>query len=176
MAAIRASTFRGRPSRGFTLIEMLVVVLIISLLVGLVSVITRPDARGLLRLEAERLAQLMDFAVTEANLTGKTIGWTADGPGYRFWRQGEEGGWTEIRDSDVLRERTLPPGMTISDLRVENTRSQGVMRLAFPPYAPPFLFTIELALGPEHYIVAASPSGSVRAAAFEGQIYGAPAL
>ncbi|MDP1716865.1 MAG: type II secretion system protein, partial [Burkholderiales bacterium] len=47
---------RGR--RGFTLIEMLVVMLIMGLLVGLVATITRPDDRALLRIEAERLAQL----------------------------------------------------------------------------------------------------------------------
>ena len=175
MAPGRAA-LRGRRGRGFTLVEMLVVALIMGLLVGLVSVVMRPDARGLLRMEAERLAQLMDFAVAEASLTGKTIGWTADGSGYRFWRIREGVGWTEIRDSDLLRERTLPPGMTVSGLRVENTRSQGGMRLAFTPYAPPLLFTIELSMGAEHFAVAASPSGSVRAVLPEGQLHGASAL
>jgi general secretion pathway protein H len=167
--------FGRRSGGGFTLIEMLVVVLIMGLLVGLVSVVTRPDARGLLRIEAERLAELIDFAVAEASLTGKPIGWSADGKGYRFWRVREEA-WSEIRDSDLLRERTLPPGMTISGLRVENMRPQGGMRLQFIPYAPPMFFSIDLAFGTEHYAVAVAAGGSVRAVAGEGAAHGAPAL
>ena len=164
-----------RTSRGFTLVEMLVVLLIMGLLVGLVSAIALPDERGLLRNEAERLAQLLDLAVAESRLTGKSIGWTADGPGYRFWRFREDTGWSEIRDSDLLRVRTLPQGMNISGLRVENMRPQGVMRLEFTPYAPPLFFTIEMSLGAERYAVAASPNGNVRAVPSEGRSYGTPA-
>ena len=58
----------ARMERGFTLIEMLVVLMIMGLFLGLVSTITRPDERALLRLEAERLSQLLDFAAAEAQL------------------------------------------------------------------------------------------------------------
>jgi general secretion pathway protein H len=167
-------TFRARSGRGFTLIEMLVVVLIMGLLVGLVSVVTRPDARGLLRIEAERLAQLIDLAESEASLTGRPIGWTASESAYRFWSATDGAGWSEIRNNDVLRERTLPAGMTISGLRVENMRSQDVMRLEFTPYAPPVFFAIELSLGADHYVVRSAAGGSVRAVA--GEIHDAPAL
>jgi general secretion pathway protein H len=173
MATMRGS-FWGRSDRGFTLIEMLVVVLIMGLLVGLVSVITRPDARGLLRIEAERLAQLIDLAASEASLTGRPIGWTASESAYRFWNSTAGAGWSEIRNDDLLRERTLPAGMTISGLRVENMRSQDEMRLEFAPYAPPVFFTIELSMGADHYIVRSAAGGSVRAVA--GEIHGAPAL
>ena len=163
-----------RPGRGFTLIEMLVVVLIMGLLVGLVSVIARPDARGLLRIEAERLAQLIDLAASEAGVTGKAIGWTASESTYRFWSSTDGAGWSEIRNNDLLRERILPAGMVISGLRVENMRQQDALRLEFWPYAPPVFFTIELSLGADHYIVRSAASGSVRAVA--GEINGAPAL
>jgi general secretion pathway protein H len=142
---------------------MLVVLLIAGLLAGLVSVIARPDERALLRVEAERLARLLDLAVAESGLTGKSIRWTADGPGYRFWRLREDTGWSEIRDGGALRARTLPGGMTISALRVENGRPQGALRLEFSPYVPPPPFVIELSLGAERYGVGASPMGEVRA-------------
>ena len=80
----------GRNFRGFTLIELMVVLLIIGLFAGLVSTITRPDDRALLRVEAERLAQLLDLAATKSRLTGISIAWTADGPGYRFLQYNEE--------------------------------------------------------------------------------------
>ena len=155
--------------RGFTLIEMLMVLMIMGLFVGLVSTITRPDDRATLRLEAERLSQLLDFATVEAQLTGKSIAWTADGPGYRFWRSGDDGLWSEIRDSDLLRARTLPLGMTVSGLRVENMRPQGSMRLEFAPQGARFAFNIGMSLGTERYAVTGSPVGEVRALPGEGQ-------
>ena len=165
-----------RARRGFTLIEMLVVLLIMGLLVGLVSVIVQPDERGLLRIEAERLAQLLELAVVESQLTGKSIGWTTDGPDYRFWRFREDTGWSEILDSELLRARTLPQGMTIAELRVENKRPQGAMRLEFTPYAPPLFFNIQLSLGTERYAIEASPNGDVRAVRSDGGTHGALAL
>ncbi|MEK7361200.1 MAG: GspH/FimT family pseudopilin [Pseudomonadota bacterium] len=158
---------RGR--QGFTLIEMLVVLLIMSLLVGLVSTITRPDDRALLRVEAERLAQLLDLAAAESRLTGKSIAWTTDGPGYRFWRFQEDTGWFEIRDSEPLRARTLPQGITISSLQVEAMRPQSVMRLEFTPYGPTLAFNVEMSLGAERYAIAASPVGDVRVLPGEGK-------
>jgi len=165
-----ASLRTRRVRRGFTLIEVLVVLLIMGLFVGLVSAVVRPDDRGLLRLEAERLAQLLDLAATESRLTGKSIAWTADGTGYRFWQmtgdaRGFENGpaqWSEIRDSDLLRARTLPQGMMISGLQVENQPARGVMRLEFAPYGATLAFAVDLSLGAARYSVAASPIGEVR--------------
>ena len=154
------------------MIEMLVVLLIMGLLVGLVSAITRPDDRALLQVEARRLAALLDFAAAKPRLTGKPVAWTASGPDYRFWQFYEDTGWAEIRDGDLLRARTLPQGMRISDLRVETLRPQSGMRLEFIPYGPTLAFTIELSLGAEHYAVAASPAGDVRALPGTGRTNG----
>ena len=150
------------PHRGFTLIEMLVVLMIMGLFVGLVSTITRPDARAVLRLVSERLAQLLDFAATEARLTGKSIAWTADESGYRFWRFDPNTGWAEIRDGDLLRARTLPQGMTVAGFRVENMRPQGSMRLEFAAHGSSLAFAIGMSLGVERYSVTGSPVGDVR--------------
>lgn len=155
-------SLRTEKERGFTLIEMLVVMLIMGLLVGLVSVIAQPDDRTLLRVEAERLAQLMDVAATQSRFTGKSIAWTADGPGYRFWQFSEDSGWSEIIGDDFLRARTLPQGMTISYMRVENARSPEHMRVEFKPYGSVLSFSVEMSLGAAHYTVVNSPVGGVR--------------
>lgn len=158
----RARAITTVKDRGFTLIEMLVVLLIMGLLVGLVSTIAQPDDRALLRVEVERLAQLMDLAATESRLTGKSIAWTADGPGYRFWQFSEDLGWSEIVDGDFLRARTLPQGMTISNMRVENMRSPEHMRVEFNSYDSALSFSVEMSLGAAHYTVENSPIGDVR--------------
>jgi len=156
------SRTRSEPSRGFTLIEMLVVLMIMGLFVGLVSSITQPDERAVLQLEADRLAQLLDFAATESRLTGTSIAWTADESGYRFWRLGDDNAWTEIRDSELLRARTLPQGVALADFIVENMRPQGAMRLEFSPQGSSLAFTISMALGAARYAVTGSPVGEVR--------------
>jgi general secretion pathway protein H len=166
----------ARDERGFTLVEMLVVLMIMGLFLGLVTTITRPDDRALLRLEAERLTQLLDFAAAEAQLTGKSIAWTADGSGYRFWRLEEDSAWSEIRDSELLRARTLPEGMAVSGFRVENMRPQGAMRLEFAPQGSALAFTIGMSLGTERYSVAGSPVGDVRAVPGDGNFHGDVAL
>ena len=150
------------PSRGFTLIEMLVVLMIMGLFIGLVSTITQPDDRATLQLEADRLSQLLDFAATEARLSGKSIAWTADASGYRFWRSADDGTWSEVLDSELLRARTLPQGVTVSDFRVENMRPQGAMRLEFAPQGSSLAFAIGMSLGAERYAVTGSPVGDVR--------------
>ncbi|MEO8716606.1 MAG: GspH/FimT family pseudopilin [Burkholderiales bacterium] len=152
---------RGTSSgRGFTLIELLVVLLIMGISASLIGAIVRPDDRARLRVEAERLAQLLELAADESRLTGKRIAWTADGAQYRFWRWRDEVGWSEAID-DSLHARTLPSGMAISDLRIEAKPAPGGMRLEFGPYGA-LAYDLRLSLGDARYAVAASPVGEVR--------------
>jgi general secretion pathway protein H len=158
---------------GFTLIEVLVVLLIMGLFIGLASAIVRPGDRGLLGIEAERLAQLLDIAATESRLTGKSIAWTGDGAGYRFWRMTGDittgnSEWSEIRDNDLLRARTLPQDMVISRLQVENMPARGPLRMEFPSYGSTPAFTLEISLGAAHFTIAGSPVGMVRVLPDEG--------
>jgi general secretion pathway protein H len=155
---------------------MLVVMMIIGLFVGLVSVITRPDDRAILGLEADRLSQLLGLAATEARLTGRAIAWTAEESGYRFWRYSDDADWLEISDSELLRSRILPQGMVISDFRVENMRPQGAMRLEFSPHGLSLAFSIGITLGTERYEVAGSPVGDVRVVPGEAGSNGVVAL
>lgn len=136
--------------------------MIMGLFVGLVSAIVHPDDRDLLRLEAGRLAQLLDLAATEAQLTGRSIAWTADEKTYRFWTRDMDKGWSEIRDNDLLRARQLPQDMQIAGLRIENISVPGVMRIEFIPHGLAPSFSINMSLGVEYYTVAGSPIGEMR--------------
>jgi general secretion pathway protein H len=101
----------------------------------------------------------------EARLTGKPIAWTADANQYRFWRWRDDAGWSEAGNgstSDSLRARVLPPGMAISDLRIEAMRRPpGGLRLEFNPHGS-LAYDFQMSLGAARYAVAASPLGEVR--------------
>lgn len=147
---------------GFTLLEMLVVLVIMGLLAGLVATIAQPGDRARLRVEADRLARLLDLAATQARLTGRSVGWTADGSTYRFWQVTDDGLWLEIGGNDPLRARTLPSGMSITGFRVEAMRPPGAMRLIFEPDGIAPAFTVELSFGAAHFTIASSPVGEVQ--------------
>jgi general secretion pathway protein H len=150
-----------RYTSGFTLIEMLVVLLIMGILVGLVSTIVQPDDSALLRVEVDRLVQLMNIAETESRYSGKAVAWTADQTSYKFWQLSEDKGWSEISNNNLLRARTLPAGMTITDLHIENIRSALPMRVEFTPYDSTLVFSVAMSLGNAHYTIANSLLGDV---------------
>jgi general secretion pathway protein H len=154
--------------RGFTLLEVLVVLMIMGLLVGLVSAVTLPDDRARLGLESERLARLLALAREEARFSGRAVAWTAEPPGYRFWQHDSEDGWSEIRGRDLLLPRTLPRGMAVVGLRVENSPVTGPLRLEFSSDGAASAFTLELGLGKASSTIAGSPVGNIAVIDEEG--------
>jgi general secretion pathway protein H len=148
-------------ARGFTVLELLVVLLVMGIAAGLASVAARPDDRALLRVEADRLALLLELAGAEARDGGRAIAWSVNGTGYRFWRHGGDAQWIEIRDGELLRARVLPPGMRIAALRIDNAALRDPIRLVFSPYVPAPAFSIELAMGDARWALAATPLGDI---------------
>jgi len=160
----------GGHAAGFTLLELLVVLAIMGLCVSLIGALARPDDRALLRVEAERLARLLELAADESQLAGRALAWTSAGSGYQFlaanrdaasWSQGSVQ-WRDLRDNDVLRPRTLPDGMRIRSLRIEGTPASGHMRIEFSPSGPASSYSIEMSMGDARYAVIASAIGEVR--------------
>ncbi len=147
--------------RGFTLLEVMVVVVIMGMIVGMVSVMVEPDDRSLLNVEAQRLAQLLDLAAAEARVSGVAIAWTADAGTYQFQQRSEELGWIAIRNNDALRSRQLPQGITINSLLIENSLAAEAMRVEFPAYGQTTAFTVELHYGNARNQVVVSPIGIV---------------
>lgn len=99
-------------SVGFTLVEILVVMVILAIIVSTIAVSASPNPATQARLETERLTALFALAQEEAQLRGKTLGWEmttlqADRVGYRFLeRQGRS--WQALTGIDALRPRVWP--------------------------------------------------------------------
>jgi len=101
-------------SRGFTLIEVLVVVAVIAIAAGLVVVNVDGDDRRSAEREATRLAGALEHAAALAQWRSETLGFSADGAGYRFWRRGPDNRWSAVRDEEVLAPRALPAQWTVA--------------------------------------------------------------
>ena len=100
--------------QGFTLIEIIVVVLIIGVIASF-AVLSIADRAQDDRLENEvrRLTELIRLGSDEAILLGIELGMRSDGESYEFVMIGEEGAWRGYETSGPLRPRKLPGGMKL---------------------------------------------------------------
>jgi len=105
---------------GFSLIELLVVVVIVSILFTYTTLAIRGTSpEELIEEEARRLTRLVQLASEESILRGEEYGIEIFVDGYRFLRQSDEQ-WFAFEGDKILRERELPADMEI-ELSTEET-------------------------------------------------------
>lgn len=86
---------------------------------GLVMVQLMPDKLAPLRDEASRLALLLENAGLEARASGRSMAWSGEKNNYRFLIKNEYGDWVRIDDGASFRPRTLPEGVNVGEVSVE---------------------------------------------------------
>ncbi len=97
-----------RVERGFTLVEVLVVVVILAIAASVAAVALSSDPRSTGQREARRFAGALEHAAARAQWRNETLGVSADGHGWRFWRRDDEGArWLPLADDDLLAPRAL---------------------------------------------------------------------
>jgi general secretion pathway protein H len=103
-SGLRRYSSKGFSSKGFTLIEVMVTLMIASVVFGMAMLSLRSLDRSL-QIEAQRVAQLLSFARDYAQMRGRAVRFEADELGYRFISR-SQGDWALILDEPILRERT----------------------------------------------------------------------
>ena len=107
------STNRLKYSKGFTILELLVVLLIIGVLLSLASLSVGGGEARQLREEAQRIVALVDLATQESLLQSKELVLVFEQNSYAFLVE-QDDEWIPIEQEGALRPRDLPEGMQLS--------------------------------------------------------------
>ncbi|RJG14747.1 GspH/FimT family pseudopilin [Massilia cavernae] len=136
---------RGRSARGFTLVEVMVVMVIIGITLGIVSLNAVPSTRQNLENEAQRIALLLQLARDEAIVRNRLIAFEANSERYRFLVRNETT-WDPVTNDDLLRERPFKsaPLVLLLDPPPQGPGNSNALRITFgrEPVDRPFVLTL----------------------------------
>ena len=150
----------GSWRRGFTLVEILVVLVIIALVGGLALVTLERDERRLAAREAKRFAGALEFAAARAQARNETLGVSADRT-IRFWRREPSGErWLPIEDN-VLGAHVLPEPLLATPLSYAGQRVAANTIVPFRASGRNEPFTFMLASPSWLVVLAADPLNRV---------------
>jgi general secretion pathway protein H len=147
-----------KRARGFTLVEIMVVLVIIGITLGLASLNAMPSPRQDLQAEARRIALLLQLARDEAIVRNRLVTFEATPERYHFLVRTETG-WEPVTQDDLLREREFKNAPLTLMLDPPSAGTLDPLRITFgrEPVDKPFVLT--LATGADHVAVRADGVG-----------------
>lgn len=102
----RASTGHRHRQAGFTLLELLIVILIMGVVLAAVGLNAAQTSRQVLQEDVRRLAALMQLARDEAIVRNRLIALELDASRYGFFIK-IDNAWEPLLDDEALRQRVF---------------------------------------------------------------------
>ena len=128
---------------GFTLLELLVVLVIVGITLGAVSFNAMPSERQVLQNDAQRIALLLQLARDEAIVRNRPVAFEAEADRYRFLLF-EENKWQVLQQDELLREREFKRSPVMFSISPPLTEQTIPLRIIFgrEPVDKPFVLTL----------------------------------
>jgi type II secretion system protein H len=147
--------------RGFTLIEMLVVMAILAILSLVMVGVAAPGEATLVDREGRRLAALLELGFAEARASGRSIAWSPERSGYSFWHKTDDGEWTLFPDSSIYRRRSFEGKTELRDVLLDGRGLRTGERLELLPYALPGALELTIEAGDAQIVLRGGALGRI---------------
>ncbi len=150
-------------SRGFTLVELLVVLTVLALMATAVTLGGGFDTRLAAREEGERLRLALERALLDGLWGNRRLGWSYDAQGYRFWQADPQAGaehWLPLDEEGPFHGRAYLEQFQVLAAEQEGQPIAPGQVLLLQSQAPP-LFTVVLRAAGERSLLRSTPTGQV---------------
>lgn len=131
---------------GFTLLELLIVLVILGIMLGAVTLTSIQTDQQRLQTDAQRIAILLQLAREEAIVRNHPTAFEATQQGYQFLEL-IDGRWLALVDVDTLRPREFAFPIVKLDIEPNEQFSSEKIRILFgrEPVSKPFILHMQVA-------------------------------
>ena len=150
-------------SHGFTLIELVVILLIVGVVLGLVGIVYTRSPVDEVREEAERLAQQLQVLQGEAETQGRLYGIELTADAYRFLVLDDDNKLVPLERDELLRARRMSHKIEVAEVIIEGAAAKGDARIVFLPGGTAPNFDIVLRKKDARWYVKGTADGRIRA-------------
>ena len=158
MGPVAALSAAKPAPAGFTLVEILVVLVILAIGAGAAALAYDGNDRERATREARRFASALEHAALRAQMRAETLGASADGNAWRFWRRDPDSGqWLPVGDDDVLAAHALPTAMSLAPATYGGQLLDARAIVPLRPTGRNEPFTFALDAHDAHIVLAADP-------------------
>lgn len=143
MPAVPLQPRQVNKANGFTLLELMVVLVVVGIMLGLVTFNAIPDKQQALQRDAQRIALLLQLAREEAIVRNSQVAFELDNERYRFYvRSNDE--WELLTDNELFRERSFKNSPLVISIEPNPTQATFPLKIIFgrEPVDKPFTLTL----------------------------------